>query len=104
MQNHSFMAIDVPVSKSPYWALTKENLIFLKAWRTTDGAYVDYGEQTWDIRDIGYSKGVALGVELEDKMPQHEYYKYFGPDYTLHIILHHRLHSLMSVLRISHLE
>lgn len=29
--------------------------------------------------------GVALGVELEDKMPQHEYYEYFGPDYTLHV-------------------
>lgn len=29
--------------------------------------------------------GVALGMELEDKMPQHEYYEYFGPDYTLHV-------------------
>ncbi|KAJ0699701.1 putative histone deacetylase [Helianthus annuus] len=29
-----------------------------------------------------YETGVALGVELEDKMPQHEY---FGPDYTLHV-------------------
>lgn len=29
--------------------------------------------------------GVALGVEIEDKMPQHEYYEYFGPDYTLHV-------------------
>ncbi len=29
--------------------------------------------------------GVALGIELEDKMPQHEYYEYFGPDYTLHV-------------------
>lgn len=29
--------------------------------------------------------GVALGTELEDKMPQHEYYEYFGPDYTLHV-------------------
>jgi histone deacetylase 1/2 len=29
--------------------------------------------------------GVALGSELDDKMPQHEYYEYFGPDYTLHV-------------------
>jgi histone deacetylase 1/2 len=29
--------------------------------------------------------GVALGVEVDDKMPQHEYYEYFGPDYTLHV-------------------
>ena len=29
--------------------------------------------------------GVALGAEIEDKMPQHEYYEYFGPDYTLHV-------------------
>lgn len=29
--------------------------------------------------------GVALGIEVDDKMPQHEYYEYFGPDYTLHV-------------------
>lgn len=29
--------------------------------------------------------GVALGVEVDDKMPQHEYYEYFGPDYALHV-------------------
>lgn len=29
--------------------------------------------------------GVALGIELDDKMPQHEYYEYFGPDYALHV-------------------
>lgn len=29
--------------------------------------------------------GVALGVEVDDKMPEHEYYEYFGPDYTLHV-------------------
>ena len=28
---------------------------------------------------------VALGIEVDDKMPQHEYYEYFGPDYTLHV-------------------
>nr|XP_017256093.1 PREDICTED: histone deacetylase 19-like [Daucus carota subsp. sativus] len=32
-----------------------------------------------------YETGVALGTEIEDKMPQHEYYEYFGPDYTLHV-------------------
>lgn len=29
--------------------------------------------------------GVALGIEVDDKMPQHEYYEYFGPDYALHV-------------------
>lgn len=29
--------------------------------------------------------GVALGIEVDDKMPQHEYYEYFGPDYNLHV-------------------
>jgi histone deacetylase 1/2 len=29
--------------------------------------------------------GVALGQELDDKMPVNEYYEYFGPDYTLHV-------------------
>ena len=33
----------------------------------------------------GVQTGVALGMEVEDKMPQHEYYEYFGPDYTLHV-------------------
>lgn len=28
---------------------------------------------------------VAVGVELEDKMPHNDYYEYFGPDYTLHV-------------------
>nr|CAB3449337.1 unnamed protein product [Digitaria exilis] len=75
----------------------------------------DYFPGTGDIRDIGHSKGkyyslnvplddgiddesyqslfkpimgktgVALGQELEDKMPVNEYYEYFGPDYTLHV-------------------
>ncbi|XP_076940958.1 histone deacetylase 19-like isoform X1 [Bidens hawaiensis] len=43
----------------------------------------------YTIRNVArcwcYETGVALGVELEDKMPQHEYYEYFGPDYTLHV-------------------
>lgn len=29
--------------------------------------------------------GVAVGMDLEDKMPYNEYYEYFGPDYTLHV-------------------
>lgn len=24
-------------------------------------------------------------MEVDNKMPQHEYYEYFGPDYTLHV-------------------
>lgn len=24
-------------------------------------------------------------MEVDDKMPQHEYYEYFGPDYSLHV-------------------
>nr|GMD90759.1 histone deacetylase 19-like [Ipomoea batatas] len=43
----------------------------------------------YTIRNVArcwcYETGVALGMELEDKMPQHEYYEYFGPDYTLHV-------------------
>ncbi|KAL9451929.1 hypothetical protein AB3S75_013498 [Citrus x aurantiifolia] len=34
-----------------------------------------------------YEIGVALDVEVDDKMPQHEYYKYSGPDYTLQLLL-----------------
>lgn len=29
--------------------------------------------------------GVALGIEVDDKMPDNEYIEYFGPDYTLHV-------------------
>ncbi|KAG5542658.1 hypothetical protein RHGRI_015709 [Rhododendron griersonianum] len=43
----------------------------------------------YTIRNVArcwcYETGVALGVEIEDKMPQHEYYEYFGPDYALHV-------------------
>lgn len=43
----------------------------------------------YTIRNVArcwcYETGVALGVEIDDKMPQHEYYEYFGPDYTLHV-------------------
>ena len=24
-------------------------------------------------------------MDVDNKMPQHEYYEYFGPDYTLHV-------------------
>jgi len=43
----------------------------------------------YTIRNVArcwcYETRVALGQELEDKMPVNEYYKYFGPDYTLHV-------------------
>lgn len=43
----------------------------------------------YTIRNVArcwcYETGVALGVDIDDKMPQHEYYEYFGPDYTLHV-------------------
>ncbi|KAK3412888.1 hypothetical protein EUGRSUZ_I01553 [Eucalyptus grandis] len=43
----------------------------------------------YTIRNVArcwcYETGVALGLEVDDKMPQHEYYEYFGPDYTLHV-------------------
>ncbi|KAK0608102.1 hypothetical protein LWI29_025496 [Acer saccharum] len=39
----------VAVSKSPSWALSEENLLFLEAWRTIDRAYVDksFNGQSW---------------------------------------------------------
>jgi histone deacetylase 1/2 len=27
--------------------------------------------------------GIAVGMDLQDKLPDNEYYGYFGPDYTL---------------------
>ncbi|XP_002963181.2 histone deacetylase 19 [Selaginella moellendorffii] len=43
----------------------------------------------YTIRNVArcwcYETAVAVGVELEDKMPYNEYYEYFGPDYTLHV-------------------
>ncbi|KAG2727744.1 hypothetical protein I3760_01G172100 [Carya illinoinensis] len=43
------MSVSVSVSKSPSWALTEENLLFLEAWRTIDRAYVDksFNGQSW---------------------------------------------------------
>ncbi|KAL4361591.1 hypothetical protein GQ457_04G004270 [Hibiscus cannabinus] len=43
----------------------------------------------YTIRNVArcwcYETGVALGMEIDNKMPQHEYYGYFGPEYTLHV-------------------
>ncbi|KAL3701726.1 hypothetical protein R1sor_019748 [Riccia sorocarpa] len=43
----------------------------------------------YTIRNVArcwcYETGVAVGVELEDKMPYNDYYEYFGPDYNLHV-------------------
>ncbi|KAG6505539.1 hypothetical protein ZIOFF_037898 [Zingiber officinale] len=33
-----------------------------------------------------YETGVALGVELDDEMPDHEYIGYFGPEFTIHAV------------------
>ncbi|XP_062166758.1 carboxyl-terminal-processing peptidase 2, chloroplastic-like isoform X3 [Alnus glutinosa] len=43
------MSVSVAVSRSPSWALTEENLLFLEAWRTIDRAYVDknFNGQSW---------------------------------------------------------
>ncbi|RZB75810.1 Histone deacetylase 19 [Glycine soja] len=37
------------------------------------------------LRQSSQATRVALGIEVDDKMPQHEYYEYFGPDYTVHV-------------------
>ncbi|KAI5059924.1 hypothetical protein GOP47_0024344 [Adiantum capillus-veneris] len=43
----------------------------------------------YTIRNVArcwcYETAVAVGEELDDKMPYNEYYEYFGPDYTLHV-------------------
>lgn len=43
----------------------------------------------YTIRNVArcwcYETGVALGLEVEDRIPRHEYYEYFGPDYNLHV-------------------
>ncbi|KAG0603086.1 hypothetical protein M758_10G065400 [Ceratodon purpureus] len=43
----------------------------------------------YTIRNVArcwcYETAVAVGEELDDNLPQHEYYEYFGPDYTLHV-------------------
>lgn len=43
----------------------------------------------YTIRNVArcwcYETAVAVGEELDDKLPFHEYYEYFGPDYNLHV-------------------
>lgn len=43
----------------------------------------------YTIRNVArcwcYETGVAVGSEVEDKMPYNEYFEYFGPDYNLHV-------------------
>ncbi|XP_016452681.2 histone deacetylase 6-like [Nicotiana tabacum] len=43
----------------------------------------------YTIRNVArcwaYETAVAVGVELENKLPYNDYYEYFGPDYTLHV-------------------
>ncbi|XP_027165622.1 carboxyl-terminal-processing peptidase 2, chloroplastic isoform X1 [Coffea eugenioides] len=43
------VTLSAAVSKSPCWALSEENLLFLEAWRTIDRAYVDktFNGQSW---------------------------------------------------------
>ncbi|KAH9552486.1 hypothetical protein CY35_09G069300 [Sphagnum magellanicum] len=41
----------------------------------------------YTIRNVArcwcYETGIAVGMDLQDKLPDNEYYGYFGPDYTL---------------------
>jgi histone deacetylase 1/2 len=43
----------------------------------------------YTIRNVArcwcYETAVAVGEDLDDKLPHHEYYEYFGPDYNLHV-------------------
>ncbi|KAK9268956.1 hypothetical protein L1049_000722 [Liquidambar formosana] len=43
----------------------------------------------YTIRNVArcwcFETAVAVGVEVDDKMPHHEYYEYFGPEYTLYV-------------------
>ncbi|XP_010264804.1 PREDICTED: carboxyl-terminal-processing peptidase 2, chloroplastic [Nelumbo nucifera] len=43
------MSVSVAFNKTPSWALTEENLLFLEVWRTIDRAYVDktFNGQSW---------------------------------------------------------
>ncbi|KAL5990304.1 hypothetical protein ACLOJK_011201 [Asimina triloba] len=44
-----FVSLSMAVSKTPSWALTEENRLFLEAWRTIDRAYYDktFNGQNW---------------------------------------------------------
>lgn len=43
----------------------------------------------YTIRNVArcwcYETAVALGAEVDNKVPEHDYSGYFGPDYTLHV-------------------
>ncbi|BAF08198.1 histone deacetylase 3 [Oryza sativa Japonica Group] len=43
----------------------------------------------YTIRNVArcwcYETGVALGEELQEKLPYNEYYEYFGPEYSLYV-------------------
>ncbi|KAL2530249.1 Carboxyl-terminal-proCES [Forsythia ovata] len=43
------MTLGAAVSRTPSWALSEENLLFLEAWRTLDRAYIDktFNGQSW---------------------------------------------------------
>ncbi|KAK4425370.1 Carboxyl-terminal-processing peptidase 2, chloroplastic [Sesamum alatum] len=43
------MTLGAAVTKTPSWALSEENLLFLEAWRTLDRAYIDktFNGQSW---------------------------------------------------------
>ncbi|KAK9007863.1 hypothetical protein V6N11_074778 [Hibiscus sabdariffa] len=72
---------DIGYSKGKYYSLN-----FFNVGLTL---YLEIGGGGYTIRNVArcwcYETGVALGMEVNDKMPQHEYYEYFGPDYTLHV-------------------
>ncbi|KAL0349069.1 UNVERIFIED_CONTAM: Carboxyl-terminal-processing peptidase 2, chloroplastic [Sesamum angustifolium] len=44
-----FMTLGAAVTRTPSWALSEENLLFLEAWRTLDRAYIDktFNGQSW---------------------------------------------------------
>ncbi|RZB76122.1 Histone deacetylase 19 [Glycine soja] len=60
-----------------------------------------------NVKEFLHPIGVALGIEVDDKMSQHECYEYFGPDYTLHVSpsnmenknSHHLLEEIRSKVR-----
>lgn len=57
--------------------------------RSFDVPLLLLGGGGYTIRNVArcwcYETAVAVGEELDDKMPHNEYYEYFGPDYTLHV-------------------
>ncbi|KAJ7545844.1 hypothetical protein O6H91_08G012700 [Diphasiastrum complanatum] len=57
--------------------------------RSFDVPLLLLGGGGYTIRNVArcwcYETGIAVGVELDDKLPYNDYYGYFGPDYTLHV-------------------